>query len=344
MRHPGIFWSVPYWRQAVILTCSTIDRYSWREDCWTELLEAATANPTAQFIAILNPNSGPSTDTSDPSLYCVPVLRRKIPGITLVGYVRTGYNKRDPGDVADDINTYRKWADLSADAGGVSATSLKLDGIFLDEAGTFMENEDGLDKYITYSQTIKQMLGEDALVIYNPGTKANQKLYDTGAMVVGYESPYKDYDPSILPTDATTQANTAIMLISFPTDTSTLTSTVESLSAYGALFITSARIEEEDVYQVFGSNWNDFVKAVADLSSSSSSSNTSTVTSVSTRSTSASTAARETSAAPSATGTTGEVAQTGANNAGAGTKWDFAILAVAALAACGVLVVGCKLA
>ncbi|GAA5909652.1 hypothetical protein JCM6882_008455 [Rhodosporidiobolus microsporus] len=319
--------------------------YSWNEDCWPDFLNAAAANPNAEFIAILNPNSGPITDTGDPSLYCVPVLREKIPGIVLVGYVRTGYNKRDPGDVANDINTYRTWGSLSVDAGGVSGTP-KLDGIFLDETDTFMESEDGLDKYITYAKTVKQMFGDDGLTIYNPGTEANQKLYDTGAMVVAYESPYSEFDSVNLPTDSTMRANSAIMLINFPTDPSTLESVVKTIvsDGYGALFITSAQIEKEDVYQVFGENWNEFVQDVADLSTSSSSSSDSNSSS-STTATASATNTAQTASTPTATGSTGETAQQGNTNAAAtGTRWDFVVLGGAALLACGVLVVGCKVA
>ncbi|GAA5909635.1 hypothetical protein JCM6882_008449 [Rhodosporidiobolus microsporus] len=242
--------------------------YSWDEDCWPELQNAAASNPKAEFIAIINPNSGPITDTSDPSLYCVPVLREKIPGITLVGYVRTGYNERAASEVNGDIEMYNTWEGLTVTAGGVSG-SPKLDGIFLDETDTFMESEDGLDKYIEYASTIKEKFGDDGLVIYNPGTEANQKLYDTGAMVVAYESPYSGFKSVNLPTDAATRANSAIMLINFPTDSSTLESVVESIvsDGYGALYITSAKIEEEDVYQVWGANWSSFVAKVAEVNS-----------------------------------------------------------------------------
>lgn len=88
-------------------------------------------NPSLDFILIFNPNSGPITDASDPSLYCVPRLRKLLPRSTFVGYVPTGYGERSAAAVKADIATYKQWNTIKVDKAGSTA---RLDGIFFDEA------------------------------------------------------------------------------------------------------------------------------------------------------------------------------------------------------------------
>lgn len=88
------------------------------------------ANPTVQWIIIINPNSGPSLDPNDPSLYCVPTLRSVLPaGSIITGYVRTGYNARSLGEIEADVKQYASWKNIKVKGGKTP----KLDGIFFDE-------------------------------------------------------------------------------------------------------------------------------------------------------------------------------------------------------------------
>ncbi|GAA5820267.1 hypothetical protein JCM11251_005551 [Rhodosporidiobolus azoricus] len=242
--------------------------YSWNEDCWPELQSAAAANPAASFIAIINPNSGPILDTSDPSLYCIPVLRQKIPNLTVVGYVRTGYGERAPLDVLADVKMYKQWAGLEVDAGGVKGVP-SVEGIFFDETPTFLDDVTGFDKYVLYSKTARASLGKQSRVIFNPGTTSSTRLYTYADLVVTYEDYYKNFSAAKLPRTATLQAKSAVMLHTFPTSVRTLQTTLRNLvPKYGAVYITSANLDKEDVYQVWGVNWNDFVKYFAALNKS----------------------------------------------------------------------------
>ncbi|GAA5909638.1 hypothetical protein JCM6882_008450 [Rhodosporidiobolus microsporus] len=234
--------------------------YSYSENCWPELQTAAAANPSASFIAIINPNSGPILDTSDPSLYCVPVLRQKIPNLTVVGYVRTDYGNRAPKDVLADIATYKKWAGLKVSEGGVSG-SPTVDGIFFDETPTFSDTTVGFDKYVLYSRTARQRLGSKSTIIFNPGTGANTRLYSYADLVVTYEDYYKNFAAAKLPRTAKLQQKSAIMIHTIPSDTTTLQAVLKSVvPRYGAVYITDANLDEVDVYQVWGSNWSAFVQ------------------------------------------------------------------------------------
>ncbi|BGP16269.1 hypothetical protein JCM10213_007713 [Rhodosporidiobolus nylandii] len=244
-----------------------IPLYKWDDQCWPELQSAAAKNPTASFIAVINPNSGPIIDVNDPNLYCVPVLRQKIPNLTVLGHLRTGYGDRSASDVKADVAMYETWAGLSVSAGGVEGTP-KLDGIFFDESPSFQDSETGLDTYKGYATVARSALGSGATVIFNPGTPSSSKLYAFADYVVAYESYYKNFASAKLPTDAALQAKSAIMLHDFPSDSSTLSSTVSSLApSYGALWISDVSIDEKDIYKYWGSNWNAFVADVAAASS-----------------------------------------------------------------------------
>ncbi|GAA5856815.1 hypothetical protein JCM8547_008857 [Rhodosporidiobolus lusitaniae] len=303
-----------------------IPLYSWDEDCWPELLDAAAANPSASFVGIINPDSGPGDSSVDnPSLYCIPYLRQQIPGITLLGYVRTGYGDRAESDVTADIATYQTWTSIDVDT-KVAGTA-ELDGIFFDEAITGFESGDDVSLYETYAESATSSLGEDSIVMFNPGTEAADAMYEAADYVVCYESAYADFAAVTLPTTAAQQAQCMIMLHTFPSDSSTLSSVVNELApSYGGLWISDVDINVEDIYQNWGSNWDEFVADVAALSTSSSSTgsavkvavsstavSSAASTSVSIRSAAVSTA----SSAAAASSTTASATATGRR----GQKW-----------------------
>lgn len=134
----------------VAATKVLVPLYSWNEDCWPELQQAAyvrrsflaerqadqlaplasAANPSVEWVLIVNPNSGPTSDVTDPSLYCVPTLREKVPRSTIVGYVRTDYGKTPKAEVSANVATYASWKGIKV---GTMGKSAQLDGIFFDE-------------------------------------------------------------------------------------------------------------------------------------------------------------------------------------------------------------------
>ncbi len=66
---------------------------------------------------IINPNSGPGVDTPRPDdHYCREISKlNTFPNVTLVGYVRIDYCKRDVGKVLKEIDVYGNWAGLRDD-------------------------------------------------------------------------------------------------------------------------------------------------------------------------------------------------------------------------------------
>ena len=82
---------------------------------------------SARITVILNTNNGPGypADGPDPLLQCIPALRKA--GITLLGYVHTGYGARPASVVLRDIARWK-------------AAYTGLQGIFLDEVSGWVRN------------------------------------------------------------------------------------------------------------------------------------------------------------------------------------------------------------
>ncbi|BGP08124.1 Spherulin-4 [Rhodotorula toruloides] len=241
--------------------------YSWNEQCWPELQQAAAANPSQQFVLILNPDSGPTLDPTDPSMYCVPILRAKMPSSTIIGYVRTGYGSRSQSDISSEINQYKSWAGIKVNA--TSGATAKLDGIFFDEVSDSTSSTN-LKRYQTYSSLARNAFGRTgSTVVFNPGTAVDARFFNWADLVMYYESAYADYSTSQLPKNAQLLAKSAIIIHSFPTGSAgskQLPVTLKPLvPASGAVYITDLDINQVDVYSKFGPDWQEFVKDVAQL-------------------------------------------------------------------------------
>lgn len=87
------------------------------------------ANPSLDFIVIVNPNSGPGSPPWWPNLdYLreVPKLNARS-NCTTVGYVRVDYCNRDVAEVVEEIHQYAQWSQQNGVKG------LHVSGIFFDE-------------------------------------------------------------------------------------------------------------------------------------------------------------------------------------------------------------------
>ncbi|GAA6053014.1 hypothetical protein JCM3770_002383 [Rhodotorula araucariae] len=225
--------------------------YQWSGDCWPELQQAATENPALEFILIFNPSSGPITDAADPSLYCIPRLRKLLPTSTFIGYVRTDYGNRAAADVNADIATYKTWSGITVDTAGSTA---RLDGIFFDEVVSEASSTN-LALYSGYSTAVRNAFGAKGMstIVYNPGTVVDARFYDTADIVVSFETYYKEWQgASSLPVTSLVPKS-AIMIHSFPTGTSgssLLPTAVQQIAPRaGAVFITDIQLAEADVRQ-----------------------------------------------------------------------------------------------
>tara|TARA_R110002050_G_scaffold190311_3_gene324956 strand:+ start:3094 stop:3738 length:645 start_codon:yes stop_codon:yes gene_type:complete len=87
---------------------------------WNRVADAATAYPNVPVIAIVNSNNGPSSCGNSDYVSGVQVLKNG--GVSMIGYVYTGYGERALEDIFADIDSW-KACPYGSD----------LAGVFLDE-------------------------------------------------------------------------------------------------------------------------------------------------------------------------------------------------------------------
>src|SRR5262249_51418464 len=106
---------------------------------------------SAPVVAIANPDNGPGAEAD--SNFVEVIDRARKAGVTVIGYVSTGYGKRPPPEVKADV---ARWVRFYP----------KVQGIFFDEQAS---SADQVGYYASlYEHTRKAM--PDALVVTNPGT------------------------------------------------------------------------------------------------------------------------------------------------------------------------------
>ncbi|KAI5474369.1 C6 transcription factor [Pseudohyphozyma bogoriensis] len=228
-------------------------------DCYSELTTAAAAYPDIPWTLILNPNSGPTTDTTDGILACIPSLRAALPNAKLVGYVSTSYGDRAASEVEGYVDTYASWSTFTEDG-----TAIPIDGIFFDET-------DGskYSTYETYSTYAKSKFGDAATIVMNPGTTVSSEFYDIATYIVSYEDAYAEYSTSYIVDSSTENGATAldqqaVMIYDIPTGsaTSVLSTLLSGLAPnVGLVFLSD--LADSDVYGAFAPDFSDFVTALA---------------------------------------------------------------------------------
>jgi hypothetical protein len=134
---------------------------------WTQLQKGAPV----VGLAIINPDSGPGA-AYDAGYYSTTHAAQS-KGVTILGYVYTGYGARPASAVRKDIDRYRSW--------------YAVDGIFLDEAS----NECGDKGY--YQGLHDYIKGRGGKVVINPGTVTPECYIATADIIVNFEDDYSHY-------------------------------------------------------------------------------------------------------------------------------------------------------
>lgn len=89
-----------------------------------------TAHPSVDFLIIINPDSGPGSESLPGSDYEreVPKLTAA-PNVTTIGYVRIDYCRKPLHDACEEIDQFAGWVT----AHGNNVPGLAVHGIYLDE-------------------------------------------------------------------------------------------------------------------------------------------------------------------------------------------------------------------
>src|SRR5438270_4956564 len=97
------------------------------DNTWNQMINAKSAYPSVPMIAIINPSDGPGP--SRDSAYDTGIQKLHNAGISVLGYVLTGWASRSSSAVKSDISAYKSWYNVN--------------GIFFDE----MSNSAGDETY-----------------------------------------------------------------------------------------------------------------------------------------------------------------------------------------------------
>lgn len=146
---------------------------------WTGFVEGAAA--TDGFV-IVNPDSGPGSTIDEAWLTSVEEARAL--GVTVLGYVPTGYGTREADAIDGDVNQYTTW--------------YGVDGIFFDEVG---EDCEGLAGWYAERAAAADALvsSGDALVVMNPGLVTCAAYLDAADVLVVAEDRLaliSDFEPA----------------------------------------------------------------------------------------------------------------------------------------------------
>ncbi len=120
---------------------------------WNELILAASR---VRIIAIMNPSSGPGVQM-DPAYRAI-ADRARAAGVTVIGYVATGFGSRPAEEVSADLIRYSDY--------------YLLDGVFVDE----MSNDGSAASLAFYSSIYAQVKasGPSHHIIGNPGVNPHE--------------------------------------------------------------------------------------------------------------------------------------------------------------------------
>jgi spherulation-specific family 4 protein len=148
-----------------------IPLYSYPDSTWTTIAQTAKANPNVPILAIINPNSGPGS-SSDPT-YVTSVQSLQSAGVTVLGYVATGYatsSYSSTSNIESQVNQYNAW--------------YHVNGIFFDE----MSNTQG---YESYYSTLNSYVKSNGMTytMGNPGTSVPTSYIGVLDNLVIYENP-----------------------------------------------------------------------------------------------------------------------------------------------------------
>src|SRR4029077_8699155 len=119
---------------------------------WATIAQTAKANPNVPIIGVINPNSGPGS-SYDPT-YLASVQNLQSSGVTVLGYVATGYatsSYSSTSNMESQISQYKTWYNVK--------------GIFFDE----MSNTVGYESYYSTLNSYVKSHGM-TYTMGNPGT------------------------------------------------------------------------------------------------------------------------------------------------------------------------------
>jgi hypothetical protein len=136
----------------------------------TQLVRAAAGGDTD--VIVVNPANGPDVERDDDLAIAVDRVRGD--GVTVLGYVATGYGRADAPGVLELAQRYERW--------------YGVDGIFLDEVSS---GRDDLGRYRAIIAALRA--SGVATIALNPGVRPDAGYLALGDIVVTFEGTAREY-------------------------------------------------------------------------------------------------------------------------------------------------------
>ncbi|MBC3842564.1 hypothetical protein GXW82_27360 [Streptacidiphilus sp. 4-A2] len=121
---------------------------------------------------VLNPHSGPGGEPEP--VFAAVAARLRAAGVPLLGYVDTGYGRRQHREVVADVQRHREW--------------YQVDGVFLDQVGSGAEL---LPHYRRLAVAARSM--DASRVVLNPGVHPDPGFAEVADLLITFEGSWEQY-------------------------------------------------------------------------------------------------------------------------------------------------------
>ena len=242
---------------------------------WDPLFNAAKANPSVTFYAVVNPANGPGASTCPDSNYITALnslTSISTHNIKTLAYVHTAY-KYNCGSSGTDICTcsaplseleanitkYQNWPT----AGCAGAKDIHVDGVFIDEAPSTSSCVDYMRSATSFA---KSTLTHGNTVLFNAGTSVDSVYWSIADYINVFENTEAVYDRTnigALDGNGKYAQQATLLIYGHKSAAKTLNKDVNTILSSKNDAIAGLYISDKSVYSAFGSNWGTFVSDVA---------------------------------------------------------------------------------
>ena len=149
------------------LTGVIVPLYDYPGQEWNQVAQAKQMYPTVPVIAIVNPSNGPGTSQDPNFISGIQLLQST--GVTVLGYIPTGYGSVPASEIDQEINSYSQMYQLS--------------GVFFDQ----MASVPGFESYYAGLTSYAKSLGY-TMTVGNSGSWVPPSYIGTVDNIVIYEN------------------------------------------------------------------------------------------------------------------------------------------------------------
>ncbi|OQO00894.1 hypothetical protein B0A48_13581 [Cryoendolithus antarcticus] len=216
---------------------------------WDPTYNTIASNPSTTFDVIINPSSGPGSYPPESDYLSGVHKLQTYSNVNVYAYVRTGFTERSVSDVADDINTYKKWT---------TELNTPLAGFFVDEAPNTVG--DG-NSNVNYMKDVHSSIGSSFQTWTNPGSTVDAAFYDYADTVTAFETDYSTWvDPARTAIPWDLHSKTSVMIMRYDGAASGAADQAKVLIERG---FKSGFVWGNEDYQEFSQAWATFSDSCA---------------------------------------------------------------------------------